>query len=94
VQGNPHTLRLAILPVDVQVGDCVATVLEVAKLALTGEYQASVQLRCGEVTSRVFHLTFRESKELERKLSVEAAKLRYALYLYGEKELRARGVVL
>ena len=47
-----------------------------------------------EVTSRVFHLTFRESKELERKLSVEAAKLMYALYLYGEKELRARGVVL
>ena len=87
-------LNLVVLPVEVEVEGCTATILEVAKLSLPWEqYSASVQIKCGNATTRVFPIVYRDSQELKRKLVYEVTKLKYALFLYGVEELRKRGVV-
>lgn len=88
-------LNLVVLPVEVEVEGCIATILEVAKLPLPWEeYQASVQVRCGNATSRVFQISYKNSEELKRKLVYEVTKFRYIIFLYGAEELRKRGIVV
>ena len=87
-------LDLTILPIEVEVEDCVVTILEAAKLRLPwDEYQVSVQVQCKDALSNVFHITYRDSKELTQKLKTEIAKFKYALFLYGKERLRQLGVV-
>ena len=86
-------IELWLLPIDIEVEGCTATLLEAAKMPISG-YQVSVQVRCGDAVSRVFQVTYRDGKELAKRLAVEVAKLKYALLLYGVEELRRRGVVL
>ena len=86
-------VELWLLPIDVEVEGCIATLLEATKMPLSG-YQASVQVRCGDTTSRVFQVVYRDGRELAKKLAVEVAKLKYALMLYGREELKRRGIVL
>jgi hypothetical protein len=92
-------LTFVITPIEVDVEDCVATILEVTKLKLPWtEYQASVQLRCREdgkeAMSRVFQISFTDSEDLKRKLIVEKTKFKYMLFLLGADELRKRGIAL
>ena len=82
-----------MLPMDVEVDGCIATILEVAKLPL-GEYQASVQVRYRDVLTRVFQVVYKDGRELAMKLRTEIAKLKWALMLYGKEELRRRGIIL
>jgi hypothetical protein len=87
-------LTLYLLPMEVDVEGATVTILESAKLNLPWtEYQAAVQVRLGEVTTNVFHVSYRDGKELARKLAAEVSKLKYALFLYGKEELRRRGIV-
>jgi hypothetical protein len=90
---------LTITPIEVEIDNCVVTILEVARLPMTWteagyEYQASCQVRCGDVTSQVFTITYRDASELKSKLQVEVTKFRYMLFLYGARELRARGLAV
>jgi len=86
--------QLVILPVEVEVMECLATILEVTKLKFPQEvFQASVQVKCGDAVSKVFQITYKDSKELEYKLMMEVSKFKYALFLYGAKELRSRGLI-
>jgi hypothetical protein len=88
-------LTLTITPIDIEVDDCIVTILEVAKLKLPWEqYQASVQVKCKDVVSRVFQVDFKDKEELKQKLLTEVAKFKYALLVYGKQELKARGIVL
>jgi hypothetical protein len=92
-------LTFVITPVEIDVEDCVATILEVTKLKLPWtEYQASVQLRCRqdgkEAVSRVFQISFTDSEDLKRKLIIEKTKFKYNLFLLGVDELRRRGIIL
>jgi hypothetical protein len=91
-------INVVITPVEIDVEDCVATILEVSKLRLPWtEYQASVQLRCRqdgkEALSRVFQISFTDSEDLKRKLVIEATKFKYNLFLLGADELRRRGII-
>ena len=86
-------IELWLLPIDIEVEGCTATLLEATKMPISG-YQASVQVRCGDATSRVFQVVYRDGKELAKKLAVEVAKFKYALVVYGREELRRRGVAL
>jgi hypothetical protein len=90
---------LTITPIEVEVDNCIVTILEVAKLPMSWielghMYQASCQVRCGDVTSNVFTITYRDASELKSKLQVEVTKFRYMLFLYGARELRARGLAV
>lgn len=90
---------IVVTPIEVEVDNCIVTILEVAKLPMswteTGYiYQASCQTRCGDVTSRVFTITYRDASELKSKLQVEVTKFRYMMFLYGARELKARGLVV
>ena len=88
-------LTLTITPVDIEIEDCRVTILEVARLKLWWEqYHASVQVRCGDVLSRVFHLDFKNTEELRQKLVTEVTKLKYMLLLYSKSELKQRGIIL
>jgi hypothetical protein len=92
-------LTFVITPVEIDVEDCVATILEVTKLKLPWtEYQASVQLRCREggreAVSRVFQVSFTNSEDLKRKLIIEKTKFKYNIFLLGVDELRRRGIIL
>ena len=88
-------ITLTITPVDVEVDDCVVTILEVAKLKLPWEeYQASVQIKCGNTVSRVFQISFRDKEELKQKMITEVAKLKYLLLLHSKDELKTMGVLL
>ena len=87
-------LELIITPMEIEVEDCEVTVLEVTKLPLPWEeYQASIQIKTDNVTSKIFQVTFKDKDELKRKLVMETTKFKYALILYGEKELRNRGII-
>ena len=87
-------LDLTILPIEVEIDGCTAVILEAAKLNLPWEeYQISVQVQCKDALSNVFHITYRDSKELTQKLKTEVAKFKYALFLYGKERLRQLGVV-
>ena len=86
-------VELWLLPIDIEVEGCIASLLEATKMPLSG-YQMSVQVRCRDAVSRVFQVTYRDGKELAKKLSVEVAKFKYVLMLYGREELRRRGIVL
>jgi hypothetical protein len=86
---------LVITPIEVEVDSCVVTILEVAKLPMSWTelgyvYQASCQVRCGDVTSHVFTITYKDTSELKSKLQVEVTKFRYMMFLYGARELKAR----
>jgi hypothetical protein len=90
---------LVITPIEVEIDNCVVTILEVAKLPMswteTGYmYQASCQARCGDVTSRVFTITYKDTSELKSKLQVEVTKFKYMVFLYGARELKARGLAV
>jgi hypothetical protein len=92
-------LTFVITPIEVDVEDCVATILEVTRLKLPWtEYQASVQLRCREggkeAISRVFQISFTDSEDLKRKLIIEKTKFKYNLFLLGADELKRRGIIL
>ena len=86
-------LDLYILPLDVDVEGCTATILESVKMPVSG-YQASIQIRCRDVTSNIFQIIYRDGKELAKKLALEVSKLKYALMIYGKEDLRRRGIVI
>jgi hypothetical protein len=87
-------LDLTILPVEVEVDDCVVTILEASKLNLPWEeYQISAQVQCRDALSNVFHITYRDSKELTQKLKTEVAKFKYVIFLFGKERLRQLGIV-
>lgn len=88
----PKPLRIYVLPMDVEVEGCTVTILEVVRLPLLESYQASAQVKCGDTTSNVFQVVYRDGKELRLKLETEVLKFKYALMLYGKEELRRRGV--
>jgi len=95
---RPPVINLVITPIEIDVEDCVATILEVAKLKLPWtEYQASVQLRCRqngkEAITRVFQISFTDSEDLKRKLIMEVTKFKYNIFLLGVDELRRRGII-
>jgi hypothetical protein len=90
---------LTITPIEVEIDNCIVTILEVAKLPMSWMepgyvYQASCQVRCGDVTSQVFTITYRDASELKSKLQVEVTKFRYMIFLYGARELKARGLAV
>jgi hypothetical protein len=92
-------INLVLTPVEIDVDDCIATILEVSKLKLPWiEYQASVQVKCRvegkEVTSQVFQVSFTDSDDLKRKLLIEVSKFKYNIFLYGVDELKKRGIIL
>jgi hypothetical protein len=86
-------LNLYILPLDVEIDDCIATILEVSKLVFE-TYQASIQVKCGDAISNIFHITYKDGKELRKKLEIEVNKLKYALFIYGKDELRKRKIII
>jgi hypothetical protein len=97
--GRKPIQNLIITPIEVEIENCVASILEVTKLPITWieakyVYQASCQVRCGDAISQVFTLVFRDANELKSKLQVEVSKFKYMLFLYGSKDLRARGLIL
>jgi len=74
---------------------CTVTLLESTKLPLPWDlYQASIQVRCGNITSRIFQLTYKDGTELRRKLEVEVTKFKYIIFLYPQEELRRRGIIV
>jgi hypothetical protein len=90
---------LTITPIEIEVDKCIVTILEVAKLPMSWMepgyvYQASCQVRCGDVISQVFTITYRDASELKSKLQVEVTKFRYMIFLYGSRELKARGLAI
>ena len=92
-------INLVLTPVEIDVDDCIATILETSKLKLPWvEYQASVQVKCRaegkEVTSQVFQVSFTDSDDLKRKLLIEVSKFKYNIFLYGVDELKKRGIIL
>jgi len=90
-----NIINLVILPIEVEVMDCVASILEVTKLKYPGNmFQAAVQVKCNENTSQVFHIRYFDARELETKLALEVSKFKYMLYLYGKDEMKRRGLVL
>jgi hypothetical protein len=93
-QLGPRRIDITVLPVDVEIDDCVVTILEASKLNLPwDEFQVSCQARCGNIQSQIFHITYKTPKELAQKLKTEIAKLKYMLWLMGESELIRRGIV-
>ncbi|MGC8983545.1 MAG: hypothetical protein ACP5KA_07345 [Desulfurococcaceae archaeon] len=87
-------LDLTILPVEVEVDDCTAVILEAARLNLPWEeYQVAVQVQCKDAVSNVFHITYKDSKELTQKLKTEVAKFKYVIFLFGKERLRQLGIV-
>jgi hypothetical protein len=91
-------INFTITPVEVEIEDCLATILEVARFPLPWTlYLASVQVRCDyngkEAVSRVFQLIFKDSDDLKRKLTIEVTKFKYNLFLMGHDELQRRGLV-
>jgi len=86
-------LNLYILPLDVEIEECIATILEVSKHPFE-TYQASVQVKCGDAVSNIFHIEYKDGKELRRKLEVEVSKFKYVLFLYGKDELRRRKIII
>jgi len=95
LESKTEKLQLVALPIEVEIKDCTVTILEVAKLLFPYEaYQASVQAKCGDTASNIFHVVYKDAKELEAKLIIEVSKFKYALFLYGSKELRARGLAV
>jgi hypothetical protein len=90
---GPRRIEITVLPVDVEVDGCIATILEATKLKLPwDEFQVSCQARCGSVQSQIFHITYKTPKELAQKLKTEIAKFKYMLWLLGEGELIRRGI--
>jgi hypothetical protein len=87
-------LDLTILPIDVEIERCIVSLLEVAKLNLPwDEYLVSVQVRCGDASSQIFHVSYRDSRELMTKLRFEVAKFKYLLYVLGRDRLRQLGII-
>jgi len=87
-------IDLVVLPVEVEIDNCVATILETTKYNLPWEqYQAAVQLQCNDVMSQIFHIHYANSRELLLKLKSEISKLKYMIWLYGKAELERRGVI-
>jgi hypothetical protein len=93
-QTGPRRIDITVLPVDVEVNGCTVTILEATKLRLPwDEFQVSCQARCGNLQSQIFHITYKNSKELAQKLKTEIDKLKYMQWLMGEGELVRRGIV-
>jgi hypothetical protein len=89
----PRKIDITVLPVDVEIDGCLVTILEAAKLQLPwDEFQVSCQVRCGNLQSQIFHLTYKTPKELAQKLKTEVAKFKYMMWLLGEGELVKRGI--
>jgi aromatic ring-opening dioxygenase LigB subunit len=91
-------LKLVITPLEIEVDDCVAVLLETSKLPLPwDQYQASIQVRCPyknkDVLSRVFQIDFRNTEEFKQKLKTEVSKFKYVLFLYDEQTLRRMGLL-
>jgi hypothetical protein len=87
------SIEIPVLPLDVEVEGCVATLLEVQKLeGLPKPYLAAVQVRCGNVASNVFHVTYASGSELATRLRAEVQKFQYVLWLLGEREAVQRGL--
>jgi len=93
-QFGPRRIEITVLPVDVEIDGCTVTILEASKLKLPwDEFQVSVQARCGNIQTQIFHIDYKTPKELAQKLKTEIAKLKYMLWLMGENELIRRGIV-
>jgi hypothetical protein len=92
------TIKLVVTPLEIEVDDCVAVLLETSKLPLPWEqYQASIQIRCPyknkDVLSRTFHIDFKNTDEFKQKLKTEVSKFKYVLFLYDEQTLRRMGLI-
>jgi len=92
--GRPAaSVEIPVLPLDVEVEGCVATLLEVQKLeGLPKPYLAAAQVRCGDVASQVFHVAYASGSELATRLRAEVQKFQYLLWLYGRDETIKRGL--
>lgn len=87
------SVEIPVLPLDVEVEGCTATLLEVQKLeGLPKPYLAAVQVRCGDVASQVFHVMYASGSELATRLRAEVQKFQYLLWLLGKKEVVQRGL--
>lgn len=89
-----YRVTLYVLPFTLDVDGCEVTIIEVTKLKTPQKhYLASLTVKCGDAQSRVFHLTFKNSKELKFKIITEVSKLKYFLILYGKEGLKKLGIV-
>jgi len=87
------SIEIPVLPLDIEVEGCVATLLEVQKLeGLPKPYLAAVQVKCGSVASGVFHVAYASGAELATRLRAEVQKFQYVLWLYGRDEAVKRGL--
>jgi len=85
---RPPAITLTMLPVDIEVGDTVVTILEATKLKLPwDEWMISCQIKCGQVASKIFNITYKDNKELRLKLELEVAKFKYALFTLGRERM-------
>jgi hypothetical protein len=87
------SIEIPVLPLDIEVEGCVATILEVQKLeGLPKPYLAAVQVKCGGVASNVFHVAYASGSELAMWLRAEVQRFRYVMWLYGRDEVIRRGL--
>jgi hypothetical protein len=86
---------LTILPVEIKVGDTLVTILEATKLKLPwDEWICSCQIKIEDIQSKVFSVTYKDSKELALKLDLEVTKFKYLLFLYGKEKLIEMGLAI
>lgn len=87
------SIEIPVLPLDIEVEGCAATLIEVQKLeGLPKPYLAAVQVRCGDVASQVFHVAYASGSELATRLRAEVQKFQYVVWLMGKKEAISRGL--
>jgi hypothetical protein len=87
------SIEIPVLPLDIEVEGCAATLIEVQKLeGLPKPYLAAVQVRCGDVASNVFHVAYASGSELATRLRAEVQKFQYVVWLLGKREAVQRGL--
>ena len=81
------TLKVQIPPFTVVVDNCLVHILEVLehRLPWGEEYTVSMRVDCGNIRTRVFNLTVKNTQELKAKILAEITKLRLMRYIYGDK---------
>jgi hypothetical protein len=88
-------LDVIVPPIAIEFEGCRVYVHEVGKLPLPWtEYQAALQFECWGKRSRVFNLSYRDSRDLLWKGKVELSKFKWRLLVLGEQELRRLGEVV
>jgi hypothetical protein len=88
-------LTLTITPIEIEVENCILTILEVSKYKLPWDlYQASCQVKCGDYMSKIFQIDFTDKDDLKRKILIEISKFKYLIFMYGREELKRRGIIM